>query len=156
MLDTSSRAPKIPQVPNSRFAIVASRFNPAYVHSMVRAAEQTLKAGGAARVDTHRVPGAFEIPVVAATLARSRVRYDAVLCFGVILQGETTHAQHIGQATSHALAQLQVETGVPMIHGVYLFDTPQQAEVRCLDPKHNRGRELARTALEMALLLKTL
>jgi 6,7-dimethyl-8-ribityllumazine synthase len=134
------------------FAIVASRYNSEYVDAMLRAArEELLRAGAHVRIV--RVPGAFEIPAAAARLAQTR-RYAAILCLGVIFQGETSHARHIGWGVTHALAQLQVQHKLPVIHGVFVFDKVKQAKVRCLGKKHNRGTEAAQTALEMARVMK--
>jgi 6,7-dimethyl-8-ribityllumazine synthase len=140
-----------------RFAIVASCYNRRYVDALLRAAGRELRRGGADSIEVVRVPGAFEIPVVAAKLARERLpRLSAILCLGVILQGETSHARHIGDAVSHALAQLQIECRLPVIHGVYLFENEEQARVRCLGRTHNRGLEVARTALQMARVIARL
>ncbi|HMJ65152.1 MAG TPA: 6,7-dimethyl-8-ribityllumazine synthase [Candidatus Binatia bacterium] len=140
----------------SRFAIVASKYNSEYVDAMVSAAEKTL-VDAKASVRVVRVPGAFEIPAVTARLARRKSsRFSAIICLGVILRGETTHAQHIGEAVSHALANIQVETEVPIIHEVLLLENRQQAEVRCLGKDHNRGLEAAHTALEMARIMMSL
>lgn len=137
-----------------RFAIVASRYNGRYVDAMLRAAQSELKRTGAT-VKVVRVPGAFEIPVAAARLAsKSSGPYAAVICLGVIFQGQTSHAQHIGWGVTHALAQIQIQQRVPVIHGVFVFENEEHARVRCLDPKHNRGREAARTALDMATVLR--
>lgn len=140
------------------FAIVASRYNARYVDGMLTAAARVLKQAGA-QVQVVRVPGAYEIPVVTARLAGSArpksrsPRPAAIICLGVILRGETTHAQHIGEAVSQALMQIQIQHSVPVIHEVLLLENKQQAEARCLDPKHNRGVEAAQTALEMARVL---
>lgn len=134
------------------FAIVASRYNARYVDGMLNAAVRELKRTGA-RVQVVRVPGAYEIPVVAAKLSALNQPPAAIICLGVILRGETTHAQHIGEAVSQALMQIQIQHGVPVIHEVLLLENKQQAEARCLDPKHNRGVEAAQTALEMARVL---
>jgi 6,7-dimethyl-8-ribityllumazine synthase len=140
-----------------RFAIVASKYNEVYVNSMVRAAKRVLHAAKAKSIDVIRVPGAFEIPVVAAELANSDARrYAAIICLGIILRGATTHAQHIGEAVSNALMDIQVATRVPIIHEVLLLENKQQAIERCLDPNHNRGTEAAYTALEMAHVLRSL
>jgi 6,7-dimethyl-8-ribityllumazine synthase len=139
------------------FAIVASKYNDVYVNSMLRAAKRVLHAAKAKSIDVIRVPGAFEIPVVAAELANSDApRYAAIICLGVILRGATTHAQHIGEAVSNSLMDIQVATRVPIIHEVLLLENKQQAIERCLDPNHNRGTEAAYTALEMARVLRSL
>ena len=135
----------------SLFAIVASRYNAEYVDSMLRAARAELEAAGA-KIRVVRVPGAFEVPAVASKLAASG-HYSAVICLGVIFQGETSHAQHIGWGVTHALAQIQVQHKVPVIHGVFFFDKVKHAKVRCLGAKHNRGTEAAHTALAMARVM---
>ena len=138
------------------FAIVASRYNLRYVNSMLRAAVHELKAAGATPIKIVRVPGAFEIPAVAARLLQSNPPFAAILCLGVILRGQTVHAQQIGEAVSVALAQLQVQHAIPIIHQVLLLENRQQAEARCLDKRHNRGAEAARTALDMARVMRSL
>jgi 6,7-dimethyl-8-ribityllumazine synthase len=139
------------------FAIVASRYNGEYVDAMLHAArEELLKAGAHLRIV--RVPGAFEIPAVASKLAQRppRKRYSAIICFGVIFQGQTSHAQHIGWGITHALTDIQVLHQIPVIHAVFVFDKIKHAKVRCLGKKHNRGTEAAHTALEMARVMKSL
>jgi 6,7-dimethyl-8-ribityllumazine synthase len=144
------------RVPGVHFAVVASKYNSEYVDAMVSAAERAF-AEARASVRVVRVPGAYEIPAVAARLARQKSpRFAAIICLGVILRGETTHAHHIGEAVSHALANIQVETEVPVIHEVLLLENRQQAEVRCLGKDHNRGLEAAQTALEMARVMGSL
>lgn len=135
------------------FAIVASQYNAKYVDAMLRAAVAELKRAGAKKVQVVRVPGAFEIPAVAATLASS---VSAVICLGVVFQGQTSHAQHIGWGVTHALAQIQIQQKIPVIHGVFVFEKEEHARVRCLGRKHNRGREAAQTALEMARVMERL
>jgi len=137
------------------FAIVASSYNARYVDSMLHAAARELKRAGA-KVRVIRVPGAYEVPVVAAKLSTLSPQPAAIICLGVILRGETTHAQHIGEAVSQALMQIQITHGVPVIHEVLLLENKQQAEARCLDPKHNRGIEAAQTALAMARVMAQL
>jgi 6,7-dimethyl-8-ribityllumazine synthase len=137
-----------------RFAIVASKYNARYVNAMLRAAKsEIIRAGG--QVEIIRVPGAYEIPVVAAKLARG-LRFSGIICLGVILRGATTHAQHIGEAVSNALVQIQIQHEVPVIHEVLLLENAQQAKERCLGRTHNRGTEAAQTALAMARVMAAL
>ena len=153
MLKKASKT-KASGVAGTRVAIVASRYNARYVNSMLRAAKEELAKGKVA-AEVVRVPGAFEIPAVVSALARRLTNpIDAILCLGVILRGETTHAENIGQAVSGALAQLQVEHSLPVIHEVLLLENMQQARERCLDARHNRGIEAARTAIEMTRVMR--
>lgn len=146
------------------FAIVASRYNARYVDAMVRAAHAELRRTRAGRVEIIRVPGAYEIPLVAARLARAasegsdrtKPALSALICLGVILRGETVHAAHIGEAVSRALMEIQLKFEVPVIHEVLLLENEAQARARCLGRKHNRGAEAAQTAVVMAKLMKAL
>src|SRR5258708_5111467 len=148
------------------FAIIASRYNARYVDAMVRAAQAELKRAGARRTLVVRVPGAYEIPLVAAYLANpapAQAAWDsrhsspaALICLGVILRGETVHAAHIGEAVSRALMDIQVRCQVPVIHEVLLLENEAQARARCLSKTHNRGAEAAQTALAMARLMSEL
>ena len=150
-----------PKRTNVKVAIVASRYNTMYVDAMLRAAKKELRRAGAS-VQVVRVPGAYEIPVVVERLARisagerNRHNCDAIVCLGVILRGETTHAAHIGEAVSSALMQIQLLHEIPVIHEVLLLENHEQARVRCLGKQHNRGLEAAQTALAMAQVMQSL
>jgi 6,7-dimethyl-8-ribityllumazine synthase len=145
----------------ARFVIVASQYNARYVDAMLQAAKSELKRAGAKAVEVFRVPGAYEIPVVAARLARTgrsgagpAQAVAAVICLGVILRGETVHAAHIGEAVSLALMQIQLQYEVPVVHEVLLLENEAQARARCLGRRHNRGAEAAQTALTMSQVMK--
>ncbi len=140
---------------DARFVIVASKYNARYVDAMLRAAKSELKRARAAGVQIVRVPGAYEIPVVASRIARQSPP-SAIICLGVILRGQTAHAAHIGDAVSRALMEIQLRHEVPVIHEVLLLENEEQAKVRCLGRKHNRGAEAAQTALAMAQVMAAL
>jgi 6,7-dimethyl-8-ribityllumazine synthase len=145
------------QAAGGRFAIIASRYNARYVGAMLKAAEAELLSAGVEELNIIRVPGAFEIPAVAARLAwLDSPSFDAIICLGVILRGQTTHAEHIGTGVTNALIELQVRTGRPMIHEVLLLENEAQAKARCLGKEHNRGAEAAQTALAMAAIMRSL
>src|SRR5206468_9899666 len=101
--------------------------------------------------------GAFESPIVGSRLTRRQApSLASIMCLGVILRGETAHAQHIAESVTQSLAQMQLQTGIPVIHEVLLLENESQAKVRCLSSEHNRGTEAAQTALEMRTVMRTL
>lgn len=136
-----------------RYAIVASKYNARYVDAMLDAATAILKKAKAEEIQVVRVPGAFEVPIVAARLASASPSPAAVICLGVILRGATTHAQSISDVVSYALGTIALQTQVPVIHEVLLLENEQQARERCLSKTHNRGAEAALTAIEMGALM---
>jgi 6,7-dimethyl-8-ribityllumazine synthase len=118
---------------------------------MLKAAHKVLTGAPGVAVHVVRVPGAFEIPVIAATFAAEwSSQLSGLICLGVILRGQTTHAQFIGEAVTSALSQIQVLHRIPVVHEVLLLENEEQARVRCLSREHNRGGEAAYTALAMA------
>ena len=138
------------------FQIVASRFNERYVDGLVDHATTELRAlAPNAKIDILRVPGAFEIPVVVRELA-ARNQVDAIIACGVILQGETDHAQNLSRSVTDALQSIAVEHGVPVINAVLSFANEQQADERCLGNNINRGTEAARAAVEIAETMASL
>ena len=144
-------------VANAAVAIVSARYNAKYTEALVQSAHEELAAGGVQNAACVWVPGSFEVPVVAARLARANdPEFEAIICFGAIFQGETSHAQNIADSVSHALADLQIQSRKPIIHGVLLFQNEEQARVRCFGKEHNRGTEAARTAIEMVRVMRSL
>jgi 6,7-dimethyl-8-ribityllumazine synthase len=140
-----------------RFGIAAARYNADLSDALLANCLDTLAKAGA---DTHdiqvlRVPGSFEVTAAAAKLARGG-KCDCVIGLGILLQGETRHAQHIGDAVAHGLTNIAIRLGVPTVFGIVTANSVKQARVRCIGKKHNRGREAALTAIEMARLWKNL
>jgi len=137
-----------------RFGIAAARYNAEFADALVNHCVAAIaKAGG--KTDVVRVPGSFEISVAAAKLAKSG-RYDCVIGLGVLVQGETSHAQHIAGAVAHGLTQIAIETGVPTVFGIVTANNLRQARERCLGKQYNRGREAALTAIQIAQTWKSL
>jgi 6,7-dimethyl-8-ribityllumazine synthase len=136
------------------FGIAAASYNPEFAEALVsNCVDAISKAGGEAKVV--RVPGSFEVSAAAAKLAKSG-RYDCIIGLGVLVQGETSHAQHIAGAVAHGLTQVAIETSVPTVFGIVTANNLRQARVRCLGKTYNRGREAAHTAITMARLWKNL
>lgn len=138
-----------------RFGIAAARYNTDLANALLANCLDTLTKAGADTRDVKvlKVPGSFEVTVAAAKLARSG-DCDCVIGLGVLLQGETRHAKHIGDAVAHGLTDISILLGVPTIFGIVTAETVKQARVRCVGQKHNRGREAALTAIEMARVWK--
>lgn len=138
-----------------RFAIVVARYNETITTRLLAGALEVLGASGIAdnAIDVAWVPGAFEIPLVAARQARTD-RYAAVICLGAVIRGETTHDQHINRAVSGELARIGVESGVPVLFGVLTCDNLEQAIHRSGGNVGNKGAECAAAALEMVDLLE--
>jgi 6,7-dimethyl-8-ribityllumazine synthase len=145
------------EVLNAAIAIIAARYNATYTDALVNSAQEELAAAGISRVEVVRVPGSFEVPVVASRLAQANDPvFEAIICFGAIFQGQTSHAQNIADSVSYSLADLQIHSGKPIIHGVLLFQDEKQAQARCFGKEHNRGIEAARTAIEMVRVMRSL
>jgi len=140
-----------------RFALVAGRFNEIYTRELVNGAADTLEQLGADRdeLDLFWVPGAFEVPAAAMSLARSG-RYHAVLCLGVVIRGATSHFELVSGEAARGVAAVTRETGVPAIFGIVTAETLEQAAERCGSKMGNKGREAAMAAVEMANLLETI
>ena len=140
-----------------RFAIVVSRFNSFITERLFESAYDGLVRSGAKRKDIHlvRVPGAFEIPSAARTLAETE-KYDAIICIGCLLRGDTAHYDVIVNEVTRGIGQSAQETGVPHAFGVLTCDTLEQAVNRAGAKAGNKGAEAALAAVEMVNLLRQL
>ncbi len=138
-----------------KIAIVASRFNSFIVDRLYVGALKSLEVNGVSKdaITVVKVPGAFEIPVVVETLL-DKNEYDAVITLGAIIRGETPHFEFIANECAHGLAQLAINSGVPVIFGVLTVDDADQAMDRAGDEESNKGFEAASAALEMIGVLK--
>jgi 6,7-dimethyl-8-ribityllumazine synthase len=132
------------------FAIVASQYNNTYVQPLIEFATAEINdLEPEAHLSLVRVPGSFEIPLAVKLVAMQK-RTDVILALGVILQGETAHAELIARSVSNALMDIALEFTVPVIHEVLLLKNEEQAKARCLRKELNRGIEAARAAVAMA------
>ena len=140
-----------------RFAIVVSRFNDEITEGLLRGALEFFEEQSIPRdaVKIFRVPGAFEIPLVAKRLGDSG-EFDAVVCIGCLIKGETMHFEYIAEAASHGIAEAATSTGVPMAFGVLTTTTEEQAIERSRPGAGNKGREAAAAAFDMAALFREL
>jgi 6,7-dimethyl-8-ribityllumazine synthase len=140
-----------------RIGIVASRFNEVVTARLLEGARTALERHGVRGedVDVAWVPGAFELPSVAKKLAESR-RYDAIVCLGAVIRGETAHFDFVAGEAARGVTQVALETGVPVMFGVVTPNTLEQAMERSGGKIGNRGYDAALGAIEMANLLRQL
>src|SRR4051812_40906935 len=143
--------------PPGRFALVAARFNGTIVEDLVAGALDGLRRHGVAddAIDLGRVPGSFEVPLVAQRLAAGG-RYAAVICLGAVIRGETGHYDHVAGEAAGGVARAALATGVPVIFGVLTTETLEQAINRAGAKAGNKGFESALAAIEMVNLLNKL
>ncbi len=138
-----------------RFGIVISRFNAFIGERLLDGALDTLKRHGAAEenIEVARVPGAYEIPLLAQKMAKSG-RYDAVICLGAVIRGATPHFEYVAGEAAKGIAQVGLATEVPVIFGVLTTDSIEQAIERAGSKAGNKGAESAAVAIEMVNLLR--
>ena len=133
-----------------RVAVACGRFNDVITEGLLRTARERLHELGVVEVREVWAPGAFELPLVAKTLARSG-RYDAVITLGAVIRGGTPHFEYVAGECAAGVLRVGLDTGVPVVFGVLTVDTVEQAEERL-----GKGTESAETAVEMAQLLRSL
>jgi len=140
-----------------KLAIVTSRFNSLITDRLLAGALDALARTGAAEQDLEivRVPGSWELPLVAAELARQK-RHDAIICVSAVIHGDTPHNEYIAAEAAKGLAQASLETGVPIAFGVLTCDTLEQAIERAGAKSGNKGFDAAMTAVEMGNLMRRL
>lgn len=140
-----------------RFAIVASRFNRFITEQLLLGAKDTFDRHGAEadQVDEVWVPGSFELALVAKKLVATG-KYNAVIALGTIIRGQTPHFDHVASQTSRSLAQVALESSLPVIFGVITADTLEQAIDRAGTKAGNKGADAAVTAIEMANLFEAM
>ncbi|HEX2523656.1 MAG TPA: 6,7-dimethyl-8-ribityllumazine synthase [Terriglobia bacterium] len=140
-----------------RFAIVASRFNEFVTSRLLSGAVDALERTGVAEGDVTivRVPGSFEIPLAAKRLVQTK-KYDAVICLGSLIRGETPHFDYLSSEVTKGIGLVSLESGVPVAFGVLTADSVEQAIDRAGMKSGNKGFEAAMSAIEMANLLKQL
>jgi 6,7-dimethyl-8-ribityllumazine synthase len=137
-----------------RIAVVTARFNDFITERLQAGALDCLKRHGVAddAIDTVAVPGAFELPLAALTLAETG-RYHAVICLGAVIRGDTTHYDYVCNEAAKGIAAAGLKTGIPVIFGVVTTENTEQAISRAGGKSGNKGWDAAMTALEMANLL---
>src|SRR5512146_1162927 len=142
---------------NARFAIIASRWNPGIVAALIDGARRSLAANGVddSAVDIVRVPGAWELPMVAARLALAD-RYAAILALGCVVRGETRHYEHVADGCAQGLMRVALDHGVPVLNGVLAVERHDDAQARAGGAHGNKGEEVALAALELADLWHSL
>ena len=140
-----------------KFVLVISRFNDFITNRLLEGAQDALLRHGVKGedIDISRVPGSFEIPLAAKKLAQTK-KYDAVICLGAVIRGETPHYEYVASEVSRSIGRLSLDTGLPVIYGVITADTLEEAIERAGTKAGNRGFEAALSAIEMANLLKTI
>jgi 6,7-dimethyl-8-ribityllumazine synthase len=138
-----------------RIGIVAAKFNQQVTNKLLNACVDTLTAHGVRKKNMNvvRVPGAFEIPLVARAMAKSG-RFDAVICLGAVIRGDTPHFEYISAEVSRGIGQAALDTDVPIIFGVLTTETVAQAVERADTKKLNRGGDAAKSAIEMVMVMR--
>ena len=138
-----------------KFALIVSRFNDFIVHKLFEGAMDALVRHGAEdrHIDTVKVPGSFEIPLMAKKIAKSG-KYDAVICLGAVIRGSTPHFEYVAAEVSKGIAAVNLETEVPVAFGILTTDNIEQAIERAGTKSGNKGWDAAISAIEMVNVLK--
>jgi 6,7-dimethyl-8-ribityllumazine synthase len=155
--DSATPPARLPGAAGYRFAVIVSRFNDDITRALQEGAHAALVEAGAASTDVEdfSVPGAYELPQAARAAAETG-RFDAVICLGCVIRGETPHFEYISSAVAHGIMEAAGETGIPIAFGVLTTDTESQAQERAQPGRDNKGWEAAAAGIEMAVLFRQL
>ena len=151
----SAPAADLRSPPGARYAVIASRWNPEIVEALVEGARRAFAESG---VDENaltilRVPGAWELPVLASTLA-SQKEYAAIVALGCVVRGETRHYEHVADECARGLMRVALDHGMPVLNGVLAVEREADARARAGGAHGNKGGEVARAAVEMAAMMR--
>ena len=140
-----------------KFGLVVARFNDFITNKMLEGAMDTLLRHGVIEddIEVTMVPGAFEIPLVAQKLANAK-GYDAIICLGAVIRGGTPHFEYVASEVTKGIAQVSLNSGLPIIYGIITADTLEQAIERAGTKQGNEGSKAALTAIEMANLVNSI
>jgi 6,7-dimethyl-8-ribityllumazine synthase len=140
--------------PGARYAVIASRWNSEIVDALVEGARRAFAQCGVAesQIEFLRVPGAWELPVLAARAARAQ-EYSAIVALGCVVRGETRHYEHVADECARGLMRVALDTGVPVLNGVLAVEREADARARAGGAHGNKGEDVAQAAIEMAALM---
>ncbi len=145
------------QAKGIKFGIIVGRFNSFISERLLEGALDTLKRSGAVDkdIDIARVPGAYEMPLISQKMVQTK-RYDAVICLGAVIRGATPHFDYVSGEVAKGVAQVGMDSGIPVIFGVLTTDTVEQAIERAGTKAGNKGSDCASAAIEMVNLIDTI
>lgn len=158
MSDQSAASPtELRSPPGARYAVIASRWNGEIVGALIDGARKAFGMHGVAddALDVLRVPGAWELPVLAGRLATTK-RYVAIVALGCVVRGETRHYEHVADECARGLMGVALDSGVPVLNGVLAVEDEADAWARAGGARGNKGADVALSAIEMAVLMKEL
>lgn len=155
-VDRADSDPALHSPPDARYAVLASRWNAAIVDALVEGARRAFAQHGVpgSQVEVFRVPGAWELPVLAAQLARSG-DYAAIVALGCVVRGETRHYEHVADECARGLMRVALDSGIPVLNGVLAVEREADARARAGGAHGNKGEDVAQAAIEMAALMES-
>jgi 6,7-dimethyl-8-ribityllumazine synthase len=154
---SASSNPDLRSPPGARYAVIASRWNGEIVDALIDGARRAFAERGVAdaTLEVLRVPGAWELPLLASRLAVSG-KYHAIVALGCVVRGETRHYEHVADECARGLMRVALDSGVPVLNGVLAVEDEADAWARAGGARGNKGADVAVAAIEMAVLMKDL